>query len=134
MFKRLDHIVVAVKDVQAAANVFGETLGFPRHGEEGQREVGHLGIGLARFGIGDAYIGLVQPANEQAAVAKFLRERGEGLYIMAVQVDDLQKTVGGLRDRGVRIVGDENSPDPAVRQQLFIHPKSANGALIQLVE
>ena len=120
--------------MQAAANVFGETLGFPPYGGGGKREVGHLGVGLAQFGIGDAYIGLVHPANEQAAVAKFIRERGEGLYIMAVQVDDLQKTVRGLRDRDVRIVGDENSPDPAVRQQLFIHPKSANGALIQLAE
>jgi methylmalonyl-CoA epimerase len=134
MFKRLDHVVIAVSNVEEAARLYGETLGFPQFPGESIREVGHVGVGLARFDFGNAYLGLVQPANENAAVAKFIRERGEGLYILAIQVDDLKGTVGALREKGVRIVGDENAEDPRVRQQLFIHPKSTRGAIIQLVE
>ena len=78
---------------------------------------------------GTRFIELAQPVADSSPVAKFVAERGEGLYLIAVQVDDRKAAVKVLREKGARIIGDESTDG-----QVFIHPKSTHGVLMQLVE
>jgi methylmalonyl-CoA/ethylmalonyl-CoA epimerase len=122
----LDHAVVAVKDVDAAAKHWSETFGLPieRIGENQG-----LGIRQAILPIGEAFIELISPLGESGPVADALANKGEGLYLVSLASSDLDATLATLRSRGVR-VGDP----PAGGRVTFISPRAANGVLIQLVE
>ncbi len=126
MFKRIDHVVIAVKDLEAAATLYGEHLGLK--GSE-PADVPAIGVRRINFDVGDAFIELAQPVADSSPVAKFVAERGEGLYLIAVQVHDRKAAVKVLREKGARIIGDESTDG-----QVFIHPKSTHGVLMQLVE
>ncbi len=124
MFKRIDHLVVAVEDVEEAAALYTDVYGL--EASEVQ-DLSHLGLKAINIELGNAYIELAQPTNPDGPVAKFLADKGEGLYLIAVQVDDLPGTVEKLKEQGARILGGPPG-------QTFIHPKSTHGALIMLME
>ncbi len=125
MFKRVDHVVIAVADLEASVALYRDKFGL-----NASETVEPPGMGLKRVNVdvGNAYIELAQPTDEDGPLGKFLKNRGEGLYLLAVEVDDLKGTVKALRDKGARIIGDENSGG-----QVFVHPSSTHGMLIQLI-
>ena len=122
----LDHVVVAVSDLAAATKTWQENFGLPleRTGENAA-----LGINQAILPIGSAFIELIQPLGEGGPVADHLKNKGEGLYLISLAVDDMATTLEELRTRGVRV----NDP-PAGGSVTFISPRAANGVLVQLVE
>lgn len=126
MYNKVDHVVIAVSDLDAAAALYGKTLGLKPSEVMVSRE---LGLKRINFDVGNAYIEIAQPIDETGPVARFVKEKGEGLYLIAVKVDSIKETVGKLRRQGARIIGDENAGG-----QVFIHPKSTHGVLMQLVE
>ena len=126
MFKRVDHVVIAVSDLEASAALYQEK--FELKSDE-ITETPALGIRSIKLDVNNAYVELAQPTDETGPVGRFLKERGEGLYLIALQVDDLKGTAKALRENGATIIGDESADS-----LLFIHPKSAHGALIQLRE
>ncbi|MEE9285652.1 MAG: VOC family protein [Dehalococcoidia bacterium] len=128
MFKRIDHVVIAVKDLEETASLYTKTYGLKQTEPE---EIPALGIRRVNIDVGNAYIELAQPTDPNGPIAKFLADRGEGLYLIAVTVDDLPGAVKQLQERGARLIGAENASKPA-GGQVFIHPKSAHGALIML--
>lgn len=130
MFKGVDHIVVAVKDLDASVGRY-ETI----YGTEvsDRSEAPQAGMKMAFFRFGDSYVELVSNLGNDGPIAKRLEDRGEGVHLIAMKVDDLEKTVAELREKGVRLVGDPGPGNP-VRGQVFVHPSFTGGVLTQLVQ
>ena len=129
MFKRIDHVVIAVRDLEETAALYAEK--FDLRGTP-LEEMPELGLRRVKFDVGNAYIELAQPTDETGPLARFLEEQGEGLYLIAIEVDDLEATVGVLRERGASLMGEEGIGEAGGRRTVFIHPKTARGALIML--
>jgi methylmalonyl-CoA/ethylmalonyl-CoA epimerase len=130
MFKGVDHIVVAVKDLDASIGRY-ETI----YGTEvsDRSEAPQAGMKMAFFRFGDSYVELVSNLGNDGPIAKRLEDRGEGVHLIAMKVDDLEKTVAELREKGVRLVGDPGPGNP-IRGQVFVHPSFTGGVLTQIVQ
>ena len=121
--KGVDHIVIRVKDIDEGIKIWRDKLGMAL---ERTAESEALGIKQAFFPMDNGgFIEIVAPLNDDSAVGKAVASRGEGLHTMALEVDDLDATIKDLESNGVQLIG-VGSP------QVFIHPKSANGILVQL--
>jgi methylmalonyl-CoA epimerase len=119
----MHHLVIRVDDFDRAVENWTNLLGVPCDRID-QHDA--LGIRQAFFNLSDGgFVEIVSPTNESAAVGKALASRGEGIHTIAMAVDDLAGTVAALKAAGVQLIG-EGGP------QVFIHPKSANGVLVQL--
>ena len=130
MFKGVDHVVIAVKDLDAAVSRY-ETIYGAAVSE--RREAPAAGMKMAFFRFPESFIELVSNLGDEGPIAKRLEERGEGVHLVAMQVDDLDKTLATLRDGGIRLVGDPGPGNP-VRGQVFIHPSMTGGVLTQIVQ
>jgi methylmalonyl-CoA/ethylmalonyl-CoA epimerase len=130
MFKGVDHVVVAVKDLDAAVGRYETIYGTA---VSDRSEAPAAGMQMAFFRFGDSYIELVSNIGDQGPIAKRLADLGEGVHLVAMRVDDLEKTVAELRDKGIRLVGDPGPGNP-IKGQVFIHPAVTGGVLAQLVQ
>ena len=130
MFKGVDHVVVRVKDLEASIAKYEAIYGAP---VSDRNEAPPAGMKMAFFRFADSYVELVSNLGDSGPIAQALGQRGEGVHLIAMKVDDLDKTLGELRDKGVRLVGDPGPGNP-VRGQVFIHPQETGGVLTQLVQ
>jgi methylmalonyl-CoA/ethylmalonyl-CoA epimerase len=130
MFKGVDHVVVAVKDLDAAVGRYEAIYGTA---VSERNENAAAGMRMAFFRFGDSYVELVSNLGEEGPIAQRLASRGEGVHLVAMKVDDLDKTLADLREKGVRLVGDPGPGNP-VRGQVFVHPAETGGVLTQLVQ
>ncbi len=119
----IDHIVIAVADIEEGIRNWRDGLGLHlTHTAENAE----AGIKQAFFALADGtFIELIAPAHESSPISTSLAARGEGVQVIALKVDDLDASVAALQERGVRLIG-VGTP------QVFIHPKSANGVMLQL--
>jgi methylmalonyl-CoA epimerase len=126
--KKIDHIAIAVKDLDAAVDTFTKNFGFAvsRKGA-----VPHMSINRAFLEIGDAALELFQPTSDANPAAKFLGERGEGMYLLSLEVDDMDAAVSRFSEKGVK-VSVQTLPDGM--KLGFISPKVAHGVLLQLIQ
>lgn len=126
--KRIDHIAIAVKDLDAAVKTFTSNFGFPidRVGD-----VPALNIRRAFLTVGDAAIELFQPTSEANPAAKFIAERGEGMYILSLEVDDLNAAAAVLANDGIKVNVQTIPNGPRL---CFISPKVTHGVLLQLIQ
>src|SRR6185295_14560760 len=129
-FKGVDHVVIAVKDLDAAIGRY-ETIYDTKVSD--RNEAPAAGMAMAFFRFGDSYIELVSNVGDQGPIAKRLSEQGEGVHLVAMKVDDVDKTVAELRGKGIRLVGDPGEGNP-VKGQVFIHPSVTGGVLTQIVQ
>ena len=130
MFKGVDHVVIAVKDLDAAIKQYELLYGIPA------TDIGEppgAGFRNAYFRLPESYLELVSPTSEDGPVAKRIAASGEGTYLVAMRVDNVDETIGELRDKGVRLLGDPGPGNP-VKGQVFIHPSFAGGVLTQVVQ
>lgn len=126
--KRIDHLAIVVKDLEAAVATYQHNFGLEqvRGGD-----VPSLGIRNAFLQIGDAQIELVTPLSEQGPVADFLARQGEGVYLLALEVDNLDEAITTLQNRGARV----NVTTGSSGQRLaFVSPRATHGVLLQLLE
>lgn len=130
MFNGVDHVVIAVKDLDAAIGRYETIYGT---GVSDRNEAPAAGMAMAFFRFGDSYIELVSATSDQGPIAKRLAEQGEGVHLVAMKVDNLEQTVAELRAKGIRLVGDPGEGNP-IKGQIFIHPAVTGGVLTQLVE
>ncbi|MBF8299103.1 MAG: methylmalonyl-CoA epimerase [Dehalococcoidia bacterium] len=115
--------MIVVSDLNAAAALYGQTFGL----KSGPPQLApDLQATRLRFDTGNAYVDVVQPASEASPLGQFLKDRGEGIYLIAVQVDDLEGTLTTLRQRGAEIHVEAG--------RTFISPKTTHGALMELIE
>ena len=132
MFNRPRVIHLAVNNLKETMKDYEEKLGFkalPRGGDAPQ-----LGIRNGFLQFGDMIVEVIEPLTAgQGPVAKFLETRGEGIYMMAWEVDDIDKAIKELQAKGVRLV---NADAESRKKGLmtFVHPKSAHGIMVELVE
>jgi catechol 2,3-dioxygenase-like lactoylglutathione lyase family enzyme len=120
-FRRFNHVIVAVADDEAASTAWAGLFGpWTEHEGHTVEAVHHVPVGIAWFG-------LTGSGTDASALARFVARRGEGIYGLAVVVDDHPATIAALEDRGAQIVRQESSG------QTFVHPKTSHGVLIDLL-
>ena len=125
---RIDHVAVVVKDLEAAVATYQHNFELEK---AGGGEVPSLGIHNAFLQIGGARIELVTPMSATGPVAEFLEQRGEGMYLLSLEVEDLDEAVARLQDTGARVRVAEGSTG---QRLAFVSPKSTHGVLLQLLE
>jgi methylmalonyl-CoA epimerase len=130
MFQGVDHVVIAVKDLDAAVGRYEAIYGAP---VSDRSEAPAAGMSMAFFRFGNSYIELVSAIGDQGPIAKRLADLGEGVHLVAMRVDDIEKSVADLREKGIRLVGDPGPGNP-IKGQVFIHPSVTGGVLTQLVQ
>lgn len=132
----IDHVGIAVADLDAAITWYHDHLGMILVHEEVNEEQGIREAMLAVRGApaGTAQIQLMAPIDDSSTIAKFLDKRGPGIQQMAVRVSDLDALVERLREQGVRLIYDAPRRGTANSRINFIHPKDGGGVLIELVE
>ena len=130
MFKGVDHVVIAVKDIDAAVDRYEAIFGQP---VSERREAPAAGMKMAFFRFAGSFVELVSNIDDKGPIAKRLADKGEGVPLVAMQVEDIEATVADLREKGVRLVGDPGPGNP-VKGQVFVHPSETGGVLTQLVQ
>ena len=131
----MDHVGIAVADLDAAIAWYGDTLGLVSTHEEANEEQGVREAMLSAPGDdGGAAIQLLAPLRPDSPIGKFLDRNGPGIQQMAYRVVDIDATSAALRERGVRLLYDEPRRGTADSRINFLHPKDAGGVLVELVE
>jgi methylmalonyl-CoA epimerase len=128
--KRLDHVVVAVRDLEEAAQAWGRNLGLK---VERVFQPAGSSVSLASLPAGNAFLELAQPLTPDHRLAAFMDERGEGVFSLAIEVDDLEAAVAELRGQGVQV----SDPEPGVwegTRLARIGRESGHGVAIQLLQ
>jgi methylmalonyl-CoA epimerase len=127
----IDHVAIAVRDIDAAIAWYAETFG----AEVAHREdVAIDGICEALIKVGDSYIQLLTPTREDSTVATFLERRGEGLHHVGYRVADCGEALAKVRASGARVIDEVPRPGSRATTVAFVHPKTSFGTLIELVE
>jgi methylmalonyl-CoA epimerase len=127
---KLDHLGIAVKSLAVAKRIY-EQLGLKVSREEA---VEAEQVRLVMVPVGETRLELLEPTAEDSAIAKFIAKRGEGLHHISLRVPDLSITVAKLKQDGVRLVSDEIKIGAGGHRYVFVHPSSAGGVLLELVE
>ncbi|HYV75915.1 MAG TPA: methylmalonyl-CoA epimerase [Candidatus Binatia bacterium] len=128
--RQIDHLGIAVKSL-AEAKQFYEKLGLEVTSEE---TVDSEKVRVAMVPVGESRIELLEPTVPDSTIAKFLEKRGQGLHHLALQVSDLSRTVARLKAAGTRLINDEIKIGAGGHRYVFVHPSSAGGVLVELVE
>ena len=126
----IDHLGIAVKSL-AEARKFYEALGLAVVSEE---IVEHEKVKVAMVPVGESRIELLEATGPDSVVAKFLQKRGEGLHHVALHVPDLAHAVETLKAAGTRFISDEIKIGAGGHLYVFVHPSSAGGVLVELVQ
>jgi methylmalonyl-CoA/ethylmalonyl-CoA epimerase len=131
VFGRIDHIGVAVDDLDEAIALYGERLGMPL---EHRETVEDQGVEAVLLGIGESHVELLRPLGPDTAVGRFLATSGPGLHHVAYGTDDIESTLEAVRGAGLRLI--DERPRIGIRgsRVAFLHPKSTGGVLTELVE
>jgi len=131
LFIGVDHVGIAVKNLDEAVNVYCNILGFKLLKVH---ELAERKVKVAFFSTGgETKIELLEPLGSDSPVAKFLESRGEGIHHIAVKVDDIEKALEKLREKGVMLVDEKPRIGAEGKKIAFVHPKSTKGVLIELV-
>jgi methylmalonyl-CoA/ethylmalonyl-CoA epimerase len=133
LFTAIDHVGIAVADLDAAISFYERTYGMRLVHQEVNEE---QGVREAMMAVGDSgsCIQLLAPLNDESTIARFLDRSGPGIQQMAYRVRDLDAVSATLRARGMRLLYDEPRRGTADSRINFIHPKDAGGVLVELVE
>jgi methylmalonyl-CoA/ethylmalonyl-CoA epimerase len=128
--QKIDHIGVAVSDLEAAMETFTQLLGIPPRNKE---TIESQKVEVAVFEIGGSSVELLQGTVADSVISKFVARRGEGLHHVCVEVDDLDSALQRLQDAGMELA-DAPSEGADGSRVAFVHPRSAHGVLLELVE
>jgi methylmalonyl-CoA/ethylmalonyl-CoA epimerase len=131
VFASIDHIGVAVDDLEAAIAVHRDTFGMPLVHRE---TMGEQGVEAALLDVGDSHVELLFPLGDETPVGRFLARRGPGLHHVAYRVPDVDAALHDLREAGMRLI--DETPRTGIRgtQVAFLHPATAGGVLTELVQ
>jgi len=128
---RINHVGLAVESLAQALGIFSEGFGLELQGTE---NVETDGVAVAFLPVGESRLELLQPIGREGPVHKFLENRGQGVHHLCLEVEDLPGMLAQLRGLGIELIDNEPRPGAHGSRVAFIHPKSANGVLIELVE
>lgn len=134
LFTRIDHVGVAVADLDEAMAFYQRAYGMTVAHEEVNEEQGVREAMVSVTGSGGPYIQLLAPLTPESTIAKFLDRSGPGIQQLAYGVDDIDAVCATLRERGVRLLYPEPKRGTSNSRVNFVHPKDAGGILVELVE
>ncbi|MFZ3339512.1 MAG: methylmalonyl-CoA epimerase [Terriglobales bacterium] len=126
----IDHIGIAVKSLATARRIY-EKIGLSISEEE---TVPQEKVRVVMVPVGDTRLELLEATSDDSTIAKFVAKRGEGLHHVCMRVPDLAEVVAKLKQDGVRLVSEEIKTGAGGHRYVFIHPQSAGGVLLELVE
>ena len=131
VFESIDHIGVAVEDLEAAISLYEETLGMPLVHRETVEE---QGVEAVLLDVGDGHVELLRPLGEDTAVGKFLAKKGPGLHHVAYAVEDIEAALASLKENGVELI--DETPRTGIRNSrvAFCHPRSTGSVLTEIVQ
>ncbi len=131
MFGRIDHIGVAVEDLDGAVRLYRDKLGMR---EQHRETVEEQGVDAVLLEIGDGHVELLSPLGPETAVGRFLDRHGPGMHHVAYRTDDIDAALEHVRQAGLRLIDEQ--PRTGIRNSrvAFVHPKSTGGVLTELVE
>ena len=127
---KINHVAIVVQDIDAALNFWEQTFGLKLDHVE---DVPSQKSKVAFLPLGESEIELVQPTTSDSGLANFLEKRGEGMHHICIEVEDIDATLAELKSKGVRLINDVPEELPG-RKMAFVHPKAANGVLIELYQ
>lgn len=131
MLTSINHIGIAVKDLETSIELFRKIFQF----EEIHREVvEEQGVSVGSFKVGDVLIELTQPTREDSPVGKFLEKKGEGIHHVGFNTDNIQGDLDRLKGEGVQLINEVPRPGAHDMQIAFLHPKSTNGVLTEICQ
>ena len=128
---KVDHIGIAVKDLQDTLNLYKKILD---NSEVQIEEVPTEKVRVAMIPLGDTRIELLEPMSDESAIAKFIKEKGEGVHHIALAVEDIKASIGKLSAEGLRVLYPEPRPGSHGKMITFVHPKSTRGVLLELCQ
>jgi methylmalonyl-CoA/ethylmalonyl-CoA epimerase len=127
----IDHVGIAVIDLDAAVREYGRAFGVePAHRER----VEDQGVEEVLFRVGTSYIQLLAPTGPETPVGRFLAKRGEGVHHVGYRVQDLRSVLARLRDAGAAVIDEVPRPGSRGTSVAFVHPRSFRGVLVELVQ
>jgi len=127
--KGLDHVAIAVKDLEQAVALYRDVLGLELAEIE---EVADQQVRTAIFGHGMGRIELISPTVSDSGVARFIEKRGEGLHHVCIEVDDIEAAIAAMKARGAPMIDETPRPGAGGARVAFIHPKGSHGVLVEL--
>lgn len=129
--KRIEHIGIAVRDLEAANRTYESVLGAENYKTE---IVESEGVATSFFKVGESKIELLAATNPDSPIAKFIEKRGEGIHHMAFYVDDIHAEIERLKGEGFNLLNEQPKPGADNKIVAFMHPKDANGVLVELCQ
>lgn len=130
MITKINHIAIAVADLEAGQRFWHDLLGLPLGGRHREAQEG---VDVAFLPVGESSIELLQPF-EQNSIAAFIEKRGQGIHHICLEVDDIEATMADLQAAGVRLINDAPRTTAHGHRFAFVHPKSTGGVLVELYE
>jgi methylmalonyl-CoA epimerase len=131
MFTEIDHVAIAVNDLEAAIAWYGDVFGATvAHRERVESD----GVEEALLAVADSFIQLLTPTREDSPVAKYLANKGEGLHHVGYRVADCAQALQSVKDAGGRVIDEAPRPGSRGTTVAFVHPKTSFGTLIELVQ
>ena len=131
LFGRIDHIGVAVSDLDEAAALYRDRF---QMAEQHRETVEEQGVEAILFEVGEGHVELIAPLGPDTRVARFIERNGPRLHHVAYACDDIDSALGAVRDSGLRLIDEEPRRGIRGSRVAFLHPKSTGGVLTELVE
>jgi methylmalonyl-CoA/ethylmalonyl-CoA epimerase len=131
VLEKIDHLGIAVRDLESAIARYTALVG---HGPEHLEEVASQKVRVAMFSVGESRIELLQATAPDSPIAKFIDKRGEGMHHVCFKVPDLRMALVHLTEEGMEVLPGADGEGAHGSRVAFLHPKSGNGVLIELVE
>lgn len=131
MLRRVDHVALAVSDLETAIDHYQRVWGLTLAHRE---VVADQGVEEAMFRLGDTYLQLIAPLAPGTPVGRFIERRGEGLHHIAYEVDSLRQAIASAREHGLTLVDEQPRPGSRNTEVAFVHPKGNLGVLVELVQ
>ncbi|MEN4011842.1 MAG: methylmalonyl-CoA epimerase [Chloroflexota bacterium] len=128
--KKINHVAIAVADVEASLTFWRDALGLVVDHIE---DVPSQKATVVFIPVGESEVELVRPTSDDTGVAKFIAERGGGMHHLCFEVDDIQSMLDDLKTKGVKLINEKPLELPG-RKMAFVHPKSTGGVLVELYE
>jgi methylmalonyl-CoA epimerase len=131
--KRIDHVAIIVRNIESALDFYRDTLGIvPGEIQEVPTEQVRIAF-LPLGGPSGSEIELIEPTTPDSSLSKFLEKRGEGLHHICLEVDDIDAALAEMQDKGAAVL-DQQPRVAAEGRAIFIHPRAANGVLLELIQ
>jgi methylmalonyl-CoA/ethylmalonyl-CoA epimerase len=131
MLEKLDHIGIAVKDLDQAMKLYREAFGIE---PSIVYESSYTKAKIAFFPIGEVRVELIQPVSPDSVVGRFLEKKGEGIHHVSYRVKDVDRSLAELERKGVQLIDKTSRQVRENERVAFLHPKSTNGVLVELIQ